>query len=72
MNGEHPKHMITIISLILDGISEKLSDGQALMTHMEGSGKLSEGNFTELTGLLGDIYRKDLIKRIEKFNTGEL
>ena len=42
------------------------------MTHMEGNGKLSEDNFTELTGLLGDIYRKDLIKKIEKFNIGEL
>ena len=54
-----------------DGIAEKLCDGQDLLTHLEGSGKLSENNFNDLKDLLGDVYRKDLIKKIEDFSINE-
>ena len=54
-----------------DGIAEKLCDGQDLLTHLEGSGKLSENNFNDLKDLLSDVYRKDLIKKIEDFSVNE-
>ena len=54
-----------------DGIAEKIHDGQDLLTHLEGSGKLSESNFSDLKDLLNDVYRKDLIKRIEEFSLDE-
>ena len=54
-----------------DGISEKLQDGQSLLTHLEGSGKLSKDNFSHLKTLLADVYRMDLIKKIEDFSINE-
>ena len=63
--------VMAIMSSILDGIGEKLHDGQTLMTYMEGCGKLAEDNLVDLKGLLKDIYRMDLIKRLDKCHIGE-
>ena len=59
------------MAVFSDGISEKLQDGQSLLTHLEGSGKLSEDNFSDLKNLLGDVYRMDLIKKIDDFSISE-
>ena len=59
------------ISLIIDGISERLVDGQNLLTHLEGCGKLSENNFDDLKSLLDDVYRRDLIRKIEDWSIDE-
>ena len=53
------------------GIGQKIHNGQDLLTHLEGSGQLSENNTTVLKDVLSEIYREDLIKEFNDISINE-